>query len=427
MFFPANAPADRHGSDLRSLRFSMNAPVVALEGLPVGPARAAVALHPGPETRVTIALRAVRSGQLLYFCAGEELADLPSASVAMDAALSFAESMGFLFDDDVVELGGGEGGQEAALQWAEFIDAVAEPSAPRREVPAPERKAPRPARAVEASPGETARIAVARSDERTSLTAAMPEALDDLDALRAPLAMLEDDTENDELPFWLLQPDPPHRRARPPLEAADPPDQATALAEEPAAPAQSEREPGALDPDAIGLARKASASPRARTVVTATPPPARAERPARRAARPVETRPEARRSERSSPKRAKRSPAHAEPSASEPAEVSSELRSALAGTGIDQILMGLREVPGGSAEPLPAATAPPARPPAPDPAVARARAAATLSKFRIHASVEAKPAAVRALELPAPADERKGEPEPRREFESLGLRLRSRF
>jgi hypothetical protein len=54
-------------------------------------------------------------------------------------------------------------------------------------------------------------------------------------------------------------------------------------------------------------------------------------------------------------------------------------------------------------------------------------AAATLSKFRIHASAAPKVAATRTLDSRALADERDSDPEPRREFESLELRLRSRF
>ena len=134
MFFPVNAPLDGTCTALQALRRSLNSPVVTLDSLPVGPASAAIALHPGApdDPRVTIAIRSVQSRQLVFYSADEERASFHSAGVALDAALSFAESMGFLFDDDDVEAGGDEGPRVAARLWSEFA-AVAPP-----EIEAPE-------------------------------------------------------------------------------------------------------------------------------------------------------------------------------------------------------------------------------------------------------------------------------------------------
>jgi hypothetical protein len=106
---------------LRRLRRSLNTPVVALESMPVGPAAAGIALHEGPRgARLTLALRSVRTGQVVCFSPDEEWVDSRAPQLALDAALSFAESMGFLFDDDPIEAGGDP--REAAGRWAELLD-----------------------------------------------------------------------------------------------------------------------------------------------------------------------------------------------------------------------------------------------------------------------------------------------------------------
>ena len=102
----------------------MNAPVVAIEDLPVGPARAAVALSQGADAttvNATVAVRCVRTNQVAFFTAGGELLGLRSTSIAMEAALSFAESMGFLFDDEEVEIRGAGGPRMAAKIWRRFV------------------------------------------------------------------------------------------------------------------------------------------------------------------------------------------------------------------------------------------------------------------------------------------------------------------
>jgi hypothetical protein len=114
------APAPRQ--DLRSLRVSLNTPVVAIEDLPVGPAAAAVALHAAPGgTRLTLALRSVRTGQVVFYTPDEDWR--PGDGMALDAALSFAEGLGFLFDDDALAAGGDP--RDAARRWDEFVSADA--------------------------------------------------------------------------------------------------------------------------------------------------------------------------------------------------------------------------------------------------------------------------------------------------------------
>lgn len=112
---PAKAPHGPATKALLALHVALNSPVVALDRLPVGPASAAVALHPGPPPGVTLAVRSVRSGQTVFFTSGDLLADRPD--VALDAALSFAEGLGFLFDDDEVPA---RGAGEATQLWIEL-------------------------------------------------------------------------------------------------------------------------------------------------------------------------------------------------------------------------------------------------------------------------------------------------------------------
>jgi len=111
-------PAPVRRQELRSLRVSLNTPVVAIEDLPVGPAAAAVAVHAAPGgPRLTLALRSVRTGQVVFYAPDEEWR--PGDGVALDAALSFAEGLGFLFDEDALAAGGDP--RDAARRWDEFV------------------------------------------------------------------------------------------------------------------------------------------------------------------------------------------------------------------------------------------------------------------------------------------------------------------
>jgi hypothetical protein len=123
MIFLADAPLETSCSELEALYVSLNSPVITLESLPVGPASAAVALHMNPHPGVTLAVRCVRTGRVAFFTSGEAVED---AKVLLDAALSFAESMGFLFDEDEVAARGEEGPEEAARLWRDLLGQEAE-------------------------------------------------------------------------------------------------------------------------------------------------------------------------------------------------------------------------------------------------------------------------------------------------------------
>jgi hypothetical protein len=141
MYFSRQQPPEGGARALRALHVSLNAPVVAIEDLPVGPARAAIALQDAPDggASLLLALRSQRTGQLACFAPDEPLTET-TAQIALDGALSFAESMGFLFDGDVIPELGAEGPREAAESWNQLLGVAPEPE-------------PEPGRAARREPG----------------------------------------------------------------------------------------------------------------------------------------------------------------------------------------------------------------------------------------------------------------------------------
>ncbi len=138
MLVPVSTPEVPAEFELRALRLSLNSPVVEVDSLPVGPANAAVALYAASAgLRVVLALRSERGGKRVFYAAEEEE---EAAGGFLDAALSFAERMGFLFEDDEVETRGEAGPEEGARIWAAFTG-CAEPS--RSDVPSEAVAAPR--------------------------------------------------------------------------------------------------------------------------------------------------------------------------------------------------------------------------------------------------------------------------------------------
>lgn len=104
MFSPRERPLLLVAERLFSLRLSLNTPVVATDELPAGPARAALAIHSeAGRTRFTVAVRSLPKGvSVLYELEGEDVSQPDGFAVALDASLSFGESMGFLFDDEII-------------------------------------------------------------------------------------------------------------------------------------------------------------------------------------------------------------------------------------------------------------------------------------------------------------------------------------
>ncbi len=129
MLFSAASAPDPASTELRELRLSLNTPVLAVDGLPVGPARAAITIVQGPAggPRLEVAIHSLRTDQVLFYAYGAAGA----AARDFDAALSFAGAMDFLFDEDEIA-GSGDAGRQAALQlWTDWVGKAAQP--PRSE------------------------------------------------------------------------------------------------------------------------------------------------------------------------------------------------------------------------------------------------------------------------------------------------------
>ncbi len=127
MNFSARSAPTRPANELCSLRRSLNTPVLAIAEFPVGPGSAAIAAHVGSSDgrpRYTLAVRCERSREVVFFSECDEDLSHSEPSLAAEAVLSLAESMGFLFEEDSSPISR----EAAALIWEEFVDS-ADPSA----------------------------------------------------------------------------------------------------------------------------------------------------------------------------------------------------------------------------------------------------------------------------------------------------------
>jgi hypothetical protein len=131
---PLELSADR----LQGLRLSLNTPVISIEELPVGPARAAIAIHEETDGRpnLTVGVRSLRSGVSVLFSFEGDLREHSSLAVGIDGVLSFAEGMGFLFDEDELDANSAEEARCRALGlWLELMDSEAGPPEGVSQVP----------------------------------------------------------------------------------------------------------------------------------------------------------------------------------------------------------------------------------------------------------------------------------------------------
>ena len=107
MIAPVSRDAAAEG--IHALYVSMNSPVVSLERLPVGPAAAAIAVH---GAGATLVIRSVRTGTVAQF--------LAEARFGLESALSQAEALGFLFDDEANLAGEGHDRRD----WPEWVQEI---------------------------------------------------------------------------------------------------------------------------------------------------------------------------------------------------------------------------------------------------------------------------------------------------------------
>ena len=131
MFFSRTTPLSVAPVHVQGLRLSLNTPVVATEELPIGPARAAILVHDDPQLgpTVTIGIRSLRADRVALYGMDTEPGDGTDLEVAVDAALTFAESMGFLFDEDEVAGGGAQAKSRSLGLWRDLLgDELGEPA-----------------------------------------------------------------------------------------------------------------------------------------------------------------------------------------------------------------------------------------------------------------------------------------------------------
>ena len=136
MNFSARSAPPRPAIELRSVRRSLNTPVLAISELPVGPGSAAIAAHVDPRdglSRYTLAVRCERSREVVFFAAREEELGLSDPSLAAEAALSLAEGMGFLFEEDLPPISG----DAAASIWGAFVESADSSAAASAAQPTP--------------------------------------------------------------------------------------------------------------------------------------------------------------------------------------------------------------------------------------------------------------------------------------------------
>ena len=127
MHFSARSAPARPALELHSLRRSLNSPVLVIAELPVGPGSAVIAAHVDScdgLARYTLAVRSERNREVVFFSVREEDLSPSASSLAAEAALSLAEGMGFLFEEDLPPISR----EAAASMWEEFVDS-ADPSA----------------------------------------------------------------------------------------------------------------------------------------------------------------------------------------------------------------------------------------------------------------------------------------------------------
>ncbi len=102
MIVPAEAPLETSPEAVHAMYVALNHPVVTLDGLPIGPAAAAIAQHEAGGA--TLVIRSTRARGVAFFHADAPAGRDPELAAA--TAFAHAEGLGFLFDDEHPLAGG---------------------------------------------------------------------------------------------------------------------------------------------------------------------------------------------------------------------------------------------------------------------------------------------------------------------------------
>jgi len=114
-----------------ALRPALNAPVLNVGFLPVGPARAAIVVFAEEwgGIGVAIGIRSNEGGQVAVLRNQESIEPDVTISAVLEPALAEAERMGFLFDEDLVEnADSGQGQPQAMKLWDRLMGEIEMPS-----------------------------------------------------------------------------------------------------------------------------------------------------------------------------------------------------------------------------------------------------------------------------------------------------------
>lgn len=123
MFATRSQPLRLDSARLHGLRMSLNAPVVSLSELPAGRARAAILVHREEEIwRVTVAVRSLEDGSVTFYEPEGRDAEFDTPHQGADSALSFSETMGFVFDEDEFEGADDDGRRRALARCRAFLE-----------------------------------------------------------------------------------------------------------------------------------------------------------------------------------------------------------------------------------------------------------------------------------------------------------------
>lgn len=141
MFLHCKDPLPLSEACLHGLLPSLNAPVVDVEELPSGPVRAALVIYAEDygDLGLALGMRALESGDTAVYKYREPILDESEVPAALEAVMGFAEGLGFLFDDDMIDTAAGTGRRGALEHWNRLMG-DAEVFAPRApaEPPAPD-------------------------------------------------------------------------------------------------------------------------------------------------------------------------------------------------------------------------------------------------------------------------------------------------
>lgn len=138
MFRRLPEPLPLSEASVLAMRPALNAPVLNVGFLPVGPARAAI-LAFGEEwggIGIALGIRSNEGGQVAVFRNEESIEPDVSITEALEPALAEAERMGFLLDEDMVEATA-SGRNRALALWGQLMGEFELPQQPPHAVPPP--------------------------------------------------------------------------------------------------------------------------------------------------------------------------------------------------------------------------------------------------------------------------------------------------